>query len=125
MAADADSEGMGVKVRFPWQSLTRIHSHGCAMASNRQSFVFVCVGCVIVVLLCKCQDIKFPAKTWTIASSSTVEIRRDGLQQWLNKLLGLNNALITSGHYELDEWLVGTCSQFAALAGCLACSVRI
>jgi hypothetical protein len=48
------------------------------------------------------KDVKFPSKTWTIASETTVDLRRVGLQEWLNKILGLNNALVASMHFELD-----------------------
>lgn len=51
------------------------------------------------------KGVKFPAKTWGLGAvgAATVEQRQQGLEEWLNKIIGLNNALLCSDHRELAE----------------------
>ena len=49
--------------------------------------------------------VSFPAKTWGIGAvgQGTVEQRQQKLEEWLNKIVGLNNALLCSDHRELAD----------------------
>ena len=51
------------------------------------------------------KDVPFPAKTWGISTvgQSTVGQRQQKLEEWLNKIIGLNNALLCSDHRELAD----------------------
>ena len=51
------------------------------------------------------KSVPFPSKTWGISSvgSGTVEQRVQKLEEWLNKIIGLNNALLCSDHRELSD----------------------
>ena len=51
------------------------------------------------------KSVPFPSKTWGISSvgSGTVGQRVQKLEEWLNKIIGLNNALLCSDHRELSD----------------------
>ena len=51
------------------------------------------------------KGVPFPAKTWGVAAvgEGTVALRQQKLEEWLNKIVGLNNALLCSAQHELAD----------------------